>query len=411
MTTMPYPPEPSADQTQWGRRRFVGTLASLAAAGAGLASAGPAVAQGRPSSGSARVAIDRAKASYAAMQTHLAVDDGLGLYHEHYPAPAEGNAYSYEWPFSQAHIAALDLSSMRGSAGTEFLPALAQHSDAQMLYWTTRSTTGFPGFASYVEAPHGQGGDIFYDDNMWVALADLQRYLVHGDEAALERAKVVFELIASGWDDDPTHAAPGGIWWTQAPWSQDRNTVSNMPAAQVALRLHQISGEQFYLDEALRYYTWTNTWLQRPDGLYNDHLNNAGDVEKTIWTYNQGVPVGVNVLLHEITGEARYLAEAERIAAAAHEFYAVGGRLDRQPAFFNSIYFKNLLLLERANQDTSHRAEMVAFSDRVWEQRRDPATGLFRFREDGRTELLEQAAMTQIYAVLGWPHGKWEDLY
>jgi predicted alpha-1,6-mannanase (GH76 family) len=160
-------------------------------------------------------------------------------------------------------------------------------------------------------------------------------------------------------------------------------------------------------------YGWTNANLQRPDGLYWDHVGLDGTIEKTIWSYNQGVPVGVNVLLYEVTGQRHYLREAERIAAASYEYYVTGGRLDGQPAFFNSIYFKNLLLLESVTQETKYRKAMADYAERTWNSRRDPATGLFHFAADGNphVQMIEQAAMVQIYAVLAWRPADYHRLY
>lgn len=353
----------------------------------------------------------RAHASFAAMQEHFAVSDGSGLYREQIPVESGDRPYSFEWPFSQAHIAIADLANIPGAHGREYDEALLTASTAQEHYWhVDGGTTGLPGYASYPVGQYGDGGDYFYDDNEWVGLLDVQRYLTDRDEAALDRAREIFALVVSGWDTDPSHPNPGGVFWTQAPWSQDRNTVSNMPGAQLGLRLYQITGEAHYLEWSLRMYEWTNENLQRPDGLFSDHVDLAGTIEPTVWSYNQGVPVGVNVLLYEVTGEKRYLDEARRIADAAYRYYVEEGRLDDQPAFFNSIFFKNLLLLESVTGGSTYRAAMQAYADHVWAEHRDPDTGLYVF-EGAHTQLLEQAAVTQLFAVLSWAPGEWRHLY
>ncbi len=354
---------------------------------------------------------ERADAAFAAMQEHFAVADGSGLYREQVPVESGDRPYAFEWPFSQAHIAIADLANQPGINGRRYDAALATAAAAQEHYWDADGgSTGLPGYASYPVGQYGWGGDYFYDDNQWVGLLDVQRYLTDGDEAALERAVQIFDLVVSGWDTDETHPNPGGVFWTQAPWSSDRNTVSNMPGAQLGLRLYQITGEQSYLDWALRMYSWTNDHLQRPDGLYWDHLDLEGNIERTIWSYNQGVPVGVNVLLYEVTGEQRYLDEASRIAEAAHRYYIEEGRLADQPAFFNSIFFKNLLLLESVTGGSTYRDAMQDYADDVWSENRDASTGLFVF--DGtHTQLLEQAAVVQIFAVLSWTPNQWRHLY
>ena len=350
----------------------------------------------------------RALAAYSALDRYFATRDGSGLYREQYPAAADDNPYSYEWPYSQIHIAALDLTVVNPRSERD----LAARAAGQERYWNaTGGTTGLPGYDSYPVAPYGAGGDMFYDDNEWVGLAKVQRYLQTRDRAALTRAEEIFALVESGWDTDSSHSAPGGVFWTQATWSIDRNTVSNMPAAQLGVRLYQITGKRHYLNSALRFYNWTNTYLQSPNGLYWDHLDLQGTVEKTIWSYNQGVPVGVNVLLYQATHDRKYLRRAERIADAAYTYYVTQGRLHAQPIFFNSIFFKNLLLLESVTGSRKYRQAMARYADQVWSTSRDPGTNLVHFDADGGTEAIQQAALVQIYAVLAWPPAKWPILY
>lgn len=410
LATTPYASGPPARRGH--RLTIAGMVASMTlglAAVAGPASAAP---EGPGTSGH-NVNAARAERSFAALQHYFDAGDGTGLYLEQYPVQADDPKYSYEWPFSQVHTAVLDLTGMSGghSGAGSYLPSLAAHKQAQLLYWTEAGTTGLPGFASGVMPPLYDGGDLFYDDNEWVGLADIQHHRQHGDAASLTEARKIFDLVVSGWDTDPTHAAPGGVFWTQAPWSQDRNTVSNMPAAELGLRLYQLTHEQRYLEESLRFYSWTNEHLQRPDGLYNDNLKLDGQVDTTVWSYNQGVPIGVNVLLYEVTKDKHYLVEAQRIANAAYDRFVTGDRLKTQPVFFNSIFFKNLLLLSSARNDPRYRAALAAYADTVWLQNRDAATGLFHFDDSGRTQVIEQAAATQIFAVLAWSHADYSDLY
>ncbi|MBB5709206.1 glycoside hydrolase family 76 protein [Sphingomonas xinjiangensis] len=372
------------------------------AAAAALAALAPRV-------GRAAASSNRAEGWRVAMERGFALDDGTGLYREYAPGTTADAKYATEWPFSQAHIAYLDLVMAGPASARRYDAGLAKVRAAQQLYWSETSTTGLPGYLSRVVAPLGTGDDLFYDDNEWVGLAEVQHHRFRGDAASLTRAKAVFELIRSAWSSDANLPSPGGVRWTQKADNVDRNTVSNMPGAQLGLRLHQITGERAYLDDAVRFYHWTNAVLQRPDGLYHDHLKLDGTIEKTVWTYNQGVPVGVNVLLWRATGEKRYLEEARRIAAASLGRFTIE-QLDRQPPPFNAIYFKNLLLLDSATGGQQHIARMRAYADHMWRNRRDAATGLCRPRK-GRAELIDTAAMVQIEAVLGWAPEKWAALY
>ncbi|MFF1739196.1 glycoside hydrolase family 76 protein [Streptomyces mirabilis] len=201
--------------------------------------------------------MSRGIAAYAALERHLASKDGSGLVRERYPAASGDNAYSYEWPYAQVHIAALDLAAVDARYAAE----VAERAKAREHYWNAGGgATELPGYDSYPRVPYGSGGDMFYDENEWVGLAKVQLHLQTGNSATLARAEGIFDLVSSGWDTDSTHAAPGGVFWTQANWSQDRNTVSNMPGAQLALRLLQITGEDCYPHWARRLCYWTDTY-------------------------------------------------------------------------------------------------------------------------------------------------------
>jgi hypothetical protein len=84
-------------------------VGALPAAGAPLES-GP----------SRTVLIDRATAFSELMQKYLFVDAGSSLYLERFWLAEEDRPYSYEWPFSQAHIATLDRDGIEGETGQRF---------------------------------------------------------------------------------------------------------------------------------------------------------------------------------------------------------------------------------------------------------------------------------------------------
>jgi hypothetical protein len=375
------------------RRAFVGGTLALAGA-RGAAATAPGA---------------RALAWHAALEKAFAVGDGTGLYREYHPHQTGDERYSTEWPFSQAHVALLDLAMMPGAAGRRFAPALVKVRAAQQRYWSNSSTTGIAGHLAKVVAPLGHGDDLYYDDNEWVGLAEVQHHLFRRDVESLRRARAIFALVRSGWSEEKGLPSPGGLVWTQKRDNGDRNTVSNMPAAELGVRLYLITRERGYLDDALLYYRWTNATLQRRDGLYADHIKRDGTIEPRVWSYNQGVPVGVNVLLWRATGEARYLAEARRIAAASHDQLVMRGQVDDQPPPFNAIYFKNLLLLADATRERRDLDAMRGYADRMWHRRRN-AAGLVQFTRR-RAELIDTAALVQVEAVSAWRPSDWAMLY
>ncbi|MCT9112230.1 glycoside hydrolase family 76 protein [Streptomyces mirabilis] len=102
--------------------------------------------------------------------------------------------------------------------------------------------------------------------------------------------------------------------------------------------------------------------------------------------------------LHQITGDDGYLDWARR-------------RLFTQPVYFNSIFFKNLLLLESVTGDGKYHQAMADYADELRSTRRDPGTGVVHFDASGGTEAIQQAAFAQLYAVLAWPRELWPTLY
>lgn len=347
----------------------------------------------------------RAQASYQALNKYFETGQPQGLLLEEYPN-THSNPYSYIWPYSQAAIAAENLAGIPGS-GRKADKEAQRRLDAYELYWN--ATTTPKGYDSYLRPPLGQGGDKFYDDNEWIGLQLIQHYQRTGDRSSLARAKEIFALVVHGWDTDPAHPCAGGVFWTQAPWSQDRNTVSNGPGAELGAHLYLLTRDKSYLSWAKKMYDWTQKCMLAPNGLYWDHIDLAGTVEKTQWSYNQGVMLGAGTLLYKATHDQKYLKDAKALAKASLAFYAAEDRLWKQPTRFNSIYFKNLLILDSVSHDRAYKAVMQAYSDRAWKEARDPATGLFHF-VDGPVQLLEQSGMVQIDALLAWPRSKYDDL-
>ncbi len=350
----------------------------------------------------------RAVLSYKAVQDNYYLPDSK-LYRPFYPMSG-GNPYSYVWPFSQAYAMTNDVAGLPRVGRTYSDDVQARIAGLAPYYSSNGRAPNDaiqpnfpspPGYDSYVNPPYGNSGDKFYDDNDWIGLDFVQTYYMTGDTAALDKAKEIFALQIAGWDTHTDHPCPGGVFWTQASWSQDRNTVSNAPAAELGFHLYTITKDQQYFDWAKKMYDWVNTCMRAPNGLYFDHISLSGDVEKTLWSYNQGTMIGANVLLYRITGQRQYLRQAEQIAEAAMEYYGTAGRLWRQDPIFNTIFFRNLLQLEAVNHDTKYRQMMQSYADEVWKIR-DPETGLFVWEPYKPLDLNQQAAMVQIYALLAW---------
>ena len=377
--------------------RRLSTLLAFHLAVAGLLAA-PGSAAAAP-----QTALAQARDAYGVLQAQYFLAEST-LYRELAPPQPTDRRFSYSWPFSQALAATLDVAGLPGGDPLALARARQLRQSYLASYWDPGSQP--PGGASY-PLPDG-GGDKYYDDNAWVGLNLVDLYRATGDRGALEDAARVFAFVISGWDDDPRHPAPGGIFWVQAGRNRDRNTVSTAPAAQLALHLYALTGNAGYLDWARRCFEWVERTLKDPaDGLYWDHVKLDGQIERTKWSYNQGTMLGAAALFYRYTGDTGYLNRARQVAAASVAYYGADDRLWSQDPIFNAIYFRNLQLLALTVADDSaagHLDLLDAYLERAWSQGRDPATGLFHFDRPAPVSLLNQAAAAQLFALLATAH-------
>ena len=244
-------------------------------------------------------------------------------------------------------------------------------------------------------------GERYYDDNAWLALALLDAAEV-GVAGGVEGARRLLGFIREG-------ERGGGIYWVERP-RLARHTCSTGPAAQVGFRLALLGGNQAPLGfgridadrgfaEAAMAFLKRELWGS--DGLFADHIRDDGTVEPTIWSYNQGTPVGAYVLWHRLTGEHASLELALETASAAAAYFTQEDRLWQQPPAFNAVFLRNLLLLDETAPFPEATGLLDAYLDRAWRDARDSSTGWFTGGGIGRYDRggsIDQAAFVQLYA-------------
>jgi Glycosyl hydrolase family 76 len=356
----------------------------------------------------------RAARAYVAMQRRFHMRSGLYRRDEGLHLPG---APAHLWPFSRAFFATLDVCGIPGEILEDIDRdrAIADELAALEHYWDPVRQP--PAYSSDVRGSR-VGGDRYYDDNAWVGLALVQLERLRPGSGHLERAEDVFRFAASGWDRrDAPH--PGGVFWVEqgvglGRANHDRNTVSNAPNAELGLHLAELEGSPVDAPDGIgpeQMYEWVVATLDAGGergspgtGLFWDKLRGDGTIDREIWSYNQGSMVGANVLLAR-RGEreqAVFLPRAEAIARTALRYFA--GGYERQPAAFNAIFFRNLLLLHAATDDEDLRREITEavrdYVDRAWEGHRN-RRDLFSLPNGGVT-LLNQSAMVQLLALLAW---------
>jgi len=218
---------------------------------------------------------------------------------------------------------------------------------------------------------------------------------VHSTAEALMR----FEI--AGWHAAPELGCTGGIPLTNTVENTDRNTVTTAPAAELALQLYRITANPEYINFAEQAYEWVRHCLLQPSGMYADHINRQGQVEPTLWSFNQGSMIGAGALLYQVTHKGAYLYQARQTAAAALAYFNLE-RLESENPFFPSVFFRNVMYLDSITHDPPGPRLAQAYVNNAWQNLR--LTGnVFLGGSPPSPQLLSQAAIAQIYGMLSSP--------
>jgi hypothetical protein len=378
------------------------------------APAAPAAQRGHRAGGSATkrppalsLYARRALLAYEAMQQNFYVPSA-GLY--------KGEPeYSFLWPFSQALAASVSVAHIPGQqaklegglhALTAGLQVYASTPAAGETTATGASTaTTLRSFDDVTAPPVGPGGDSFYDDNEWIGIELARIYGLDRDPSALAQAEQIMQFVIAGWQtagpDGQPLPCPGGVPFSNAADNTQRNTVTDGPGAELGVQLYRITHEARYLQFAEQAYGWVRQCLLEPDGLYADHIELDGEVNRSLWSYNQGSMMGAGALLYEATHEGAYLYEARQTAKAALAYFTYS-RLSSENPFFAAVYLRNLIYLDSITHDPPGTLPAREYAYYAW-QRHRLGDNLFAYGSPPTAELLGQAALVQIYALLSTP--------
>lgn len=399
------------------------SCSALASAGGSRAPSAHRAAHPQPHKRPSKLALElradpaRAMAAYQAMQNAYFIPGSGGLY--------TGQPYSFLWPFSQAFAATVSLYEiphLARAATARYSRETQVHLSGLERYWGPAGqtlpgqpteeeeeeaeppeegdnfVTTMPSFNGNVVPP---GGISYYDDNEWVGLELVRLYKRTHQAALLERAEQVMAFVMEGWQTNPKLACPGGIPFSDSPDNVDRNTITDGPAAELGVQLYWITHDSRYLQFAETAYQWVRTCLLQPSGLYSDHIRTHGAVVEKLWSYTQGVMIGAGTMLFQATRNPLYLGDARTTAKAALAYFTLS-RLNEESPFFPSVYFRNLMYLDAFTRDPPGRKLAQAYVDHAWAYQRMKGN-LFVFGSPPASELLWQAAIVQIYALLSEP--------
>jgi uncharacterized protein YyaL (SSP411 family) len=181
-----------------------------------------------------------------------------------------------------------------------------------------------------------------------MVLAYVEAFEMTRDRRYLQRARQTLDFVLSGWDDQ----RGGGIWWHEGHKDGSKNTCSNAPAAVACLlmaRYQRPPRARESSAKAKRIVDWTNETLRLDDGLYADRIFvETGKRNTDKLTYNTALMIRAMLGLHQQTGDAAYLAQAERSAAASDWFLDKRTGAYRDPAKWSHLMVEADLELYRA---------------------------------------------------------------
>jgi Glycosyl hydrolase family 76 len=362
-----------------------------------------------------RLWAGRARATYGALQRHFYAGDGTGLYRETFP-PQPVPVYSYLWPFSRVLVGTMALAGIPSHLVGDRRYEAAVHDRLTALVHYHDPAAHPAGYDSGVLLPAGTGGDKYYDDAAWIGLALVEHYRMTGAAGSLQAARRVLQFVyPGGWDTEPDAPHPGGVFWVQqgiglGETNHDRTATSNAPNAELAFHLAQLyPGHRATFERAgTRIHTWVSRTLYDIDGsgLVYDHVRGDGAIDRTLYTYNQGVLVAADVMRYRLTGDPAWLVRAQSLASAALAHFSSTYYV-KHSAAFNAIYFRGLLQLHAVSPDDPLQAAietaMQTYAEAVWRHHRSPE-GLYRFADSPGSgySLLDQGAVLQLFATLAW---------
>jgi Glycosyl hydrolase family 76 len=323
-----------------------------------------------------------------------------------------GEPFSYLWPFSQALAATVSVAFIP-HLGTTLGLDVGKELDARLTglnsYLDTNNagaeegiyTSTLAAFDGTVAPPTGPGGPKYYDDNDWVGIELLRLYQLTHKSALLGSVVGIMAFEMAAWRETPKLACPGGIPFSNAAGNGERNTVTNAPAAELAALMYKQTGNDEYLQFAIKAYNWVRRCLQQPANLYADHIGNRGVVEPALWSYNQGTMIGAGTLLYQATGNSGYLWQARQTAAAALTYFNFE-RLVAENPFFVSVYLRNLLYLDSVTHDPPGSSLAQNYVNYAWLKQR-LSNDVFVSGAPPSAQLLVQAAVVQVYSLLSIP--------
>ena len=361
-----------------------------------------------------KTCLSRATEIYGQIWKDYRVHQYPGLFLEYFPKDTAGKvdyvegsavevkAVSFLWPFS-GMMSATNALLHNPLVRNEYLPYLDSLVVGMEAYKDMSRVP--PGYQAY--PPSMEKSDRYYDDNGLVGIEYAEAYLNTKNPKYLERAKVAFKFIISGWTDE----LGGGVYWLEGHHDQ-KPACSNGMAMLVALKLYEATSDKTYLDWGKRFYNWMLTNLKAPNGLYyNDKKVKDGTTNSTFWTYNTGSVIEASVFLYQFTRKEQYLEEAQHAAKSAFGYYHSQKHdshlnLQIDLPWFVTVLFRGYEALYKIDKNSKYIDAIHHDLDYAWQNGRDKNGFLSHDWTANKNEiikhkwLLDEACIAELYARL-----------
>ena len=180
--------------------------------------------------------------------------------------------------------------------------------DASRLFPNSMARSMVPAFYdAFVKRHPDWRKNEFNDDILWWTIACTRAYSATKTVRYLVKARAMFDWLASREIDD---TLGGGMWWKNSE-RKSKNACDNFPAVITACNLHRLTRERKYLETAKSLYAWgRRTFFDEGTGAVYDHVKTDGALVRWDFSYNTGTFLGSALRLHRITGERRYMDDA-----------------------------------------------------------------------------------------------------
>ncbi len=322
-------------------------------------------------------------------------------FYQIYPWPSP---YAKNWSFSRLMQASITRSRILG-LNTNSTESDIRKITAGLQYYQNPiySKTDEISFNENPHPPFELSGQTYYDDNAWVGINFLDLYQISHNKQDLDLASKIFHFEVNSWGVGFGCDPKEGIPW-RTGLEQSRNACNHFPTAELGFRLYQQLNDPYYLTEGGKILKFANATFLDPSTMQvYDHINSSCQLNRKVWTYNQGAAIIANAYHYLETGDTESRKNALGISNQSIIDWD-GIHYKKHQVEFVNIFFRDLFfaakilkekdLLEKAREKLQNYALPLWHNPQIHR-----ATHLFSFNQL-YFELIHQAAVADIFYSL-----------